>query len=77
MMKEEGIAFLIHISVIFRQFSLNDFEDLGLPLNRRGDVEIQIFNLYIPSIAAYLSGYNSSIKILLEGQDRVKTCIIK
>ena len=70
--KVGGIVFLIHSSVNFRPLdirmdSINDhFEIQGIVV-RSEEVEIEIFNIYIPPVAACLSGYNPSLDFLLEG----------
>ena len=38
---------------------------------RSRELEIEIFNIYIPNVAVCRSGYSPSLDILLEGQNRI------
>ena len=71
--KEGGIAFFIYSLVNFRPLdiridSIDDhFERQGICV-RSGEVEIEIFNIYFPPVAASSSWYNPSLDFILEGQ---------
>ena len=64
----EGIAFLVHSSISFRP--LDNFEIQCIAV-RSGDVDIEIFNIYIPPVAVCRFGYSSTLDFLLEGQNRI------
>ncbi|XP_049318515.1 probable RNA-directed DNA polymerase from transposon X-element isoform X1 [Bactrocera dorsalis] len=60
-----GLAFILHNTVQYRQI------DEDIDTIRSGDVELEIFNIYIPPVTCCPTGYHPNIGALLRGETRL------
>ncbi|KAM7361982.1 LOW QUALITY PROTEIN: uncharacterized protein ACRADG_012848 [Cochliomyia hominivorax] len=71
-----GIAFIIHNTVQYRALSLDltsrdqYLEIQGIAV-RSGDVDLELYNVYIPPVASCRTGYRPDIRSILDGNIRL------
>ncbi|KAM7356297.1 uncharacterized protein ACRADG_002101 [Cochliomyia hominivorax] len=71
-----GIAFIIHNTVQYRALSLDltsrdqYLEIQGIAV-RSGDVDLELYNVYIPPVASCPTGYRPDIRSILDGNIRL------
>ncbi|XP_069968578.1 uncharacterized protein Dyrk3 isoform X2 [Bactrocera oleae] len=71
-----GLAFILHNTVQYRLIDVDiDRRDSTLEFQgiavRSGDVELEIFNIYIPPVTCFPTGYHPNIDALLRGENRL------
>ncbi|XP_054088729.1 uncharacterized protein LOC128922414 [Zeugodacus cucurbitae] len=71
-----GLAFILHKTMQYRLIEgdidrrVTSLEYQGIAV-RSGDVELEIFNIYIPPVTSCPTGYHPNISALLRGENRL------